>query len=93
MPDIQKVSVALTGEQVDFLRTVVDAGEYATTSEAVRQALRDWQWKRELRGEELRRVRESWQAGKASGRPVAVDLAKMREKARAKLKKTAGRTA
>jgi antitoxin ParD1/3/4 len=42
IPDIQKVNVALTGEQVTALRAAVDAGEYATTSEIVREALRDW---------------------------------------------------
>ena len=42
MPDIQKVSVALTGEQVAVLKGAVETGEYATTSEAIREALRDW---------------------------------------------------
>ena len=87
MPEIQKVSVALTGEQVDFLRTAVEGGEYATTSEAVREALREWQWKRELRAEEIGRLREGWQQGKASGPGASVNMAKMREKARTKLKK------
>ncbi|HEY5056379.1 MAG TPA: type II toxin-antitoxin system ParD family antitoxin [Acidobacteriaceae bacterium] len=93
MPDIHKVSVALTGEQVEFLRTVVKGGEYATTSEAVREALRDWRWKKEARGEELRQLRESWHEGKASGRAVPVEMSKLREKARARSKKSAARTA
>ena len=42
MADIQKVSVALTGEQLAALKAAVEAGEYATTSEIVREALRDW---------------------------------------------------
>ena len=42
MPDIQKVSVALTGEQIAVLKSAVETGEYATTSEAIREALRDW---------------------------------------------------
>jgi hypothetical protein len=33
MPDMQKVSVALTGEQVAALEAAVEAGEYATTDE------------------------------------------------------------
>jgi antitoxin ParD1/3/4 len=67
MPDIQKVSVALTGAQVQALQSAVKAGEYATTSEAVRDALREWQRKRDLRAEDLRRLRSQWRAGKASG--------------------------
>lgn len=67
MPDIQKVSVALTGEQVEALKEAVEAGEYATTSEAVREALREWQWKRELRGKEIEWLKKAWDEGKASG--------------------------
>jgi antitoxin ParD1/3/4 len=48
-PKIQKVSVALTGEQITTLNAAVATGEYATTSEIVREAIRDWQFKRELR--------------------------------------------
>ena len=51
LADIQKVSVALTGEQLAVLKAAVEAGEYATTSEIVREALRDWQFKRDLRHE------------------------------------------
>ena len=87
MPDIQKVSIALTGEQLASLRAAVETGEYATTSEAVREALREWQWKREMRGEDLNRLRELWNAGKASGAAVPVDLADTRKKAQQQLKK------
>jgi len=41
MPDIQKVSIALTSEQVTILKAAVETGEYATTSEIVREAIRD----------------------------------------------------
>jgi len=87
MPDVQKVSVALTGEQVDQLKAAVESGEYATTSEAVREAVREWHWKRELRGEELNRLRESWKEGKASGEAKPADLAATRLEARRRLKK------
>ena len=46
MPNVEKMSVALTAQQVAALRAAVDAGEYATASEAVREAVRDWQAKR-----------------------------------------------
>ena len=47
MASVEKVSVALTNEQVSALKAAVDSGEYATTSEIVREAVRDWQLKRE----------------------------------------------
>ncbi len=90
MPDIQKVSVALTGEQLAALKAAVETGEYATTSEAIREALRDWQWKRELRSEDLNRLRQLWQEGKASGAAEPVDLAAAHEEARVRLDKVAG---
>jgi antitoxin ParD1/3/4 len=93
MPDIQKVSVALTGEQLAVLKAVVESGEYATTSEVIREALREWQWKRELRGEDLRRLRDVWRKGKASGPAVPLDLVETRHEARRRLKKAADKTA
>lgn len=87
MPEIHKVSIALTGEQVAALKAAVESGEYATTSEAVREALREWQWKRDLREEDLKRLRAAWQEGKASGAATSLDLEKTREEARRRLKK------
>lgn len=87
MPEIQKISVALTSEQVSALKSAVDSGEYATNSEIVREALREWQRRRELRGEDLNRLRELWQQGKSSGQAASLDLAKTRELARKRLKK------
>ena len=92
MPDIHKVSIALTGEQVAALKTAVESGEYATTSEAVREALREWQWKRDLREEDLKRLRAGWQEGKASGVAIPLDFEKTREEARRQLKKAAAKS-
>jgi antitoxin ParD1/3/4 len=74
MPDVQKVSIALTGEQLSALKAAVETGEYATTSEIVREAIRDWQFKRELRQEDLKRLRQMWDQGKASGAAAPVDF-------------------
>jgi antitoxin ParD1/3/4 len=92
MPDIHKVSIALTGEQVAALKSAVESGEYATTSEAIREALREWQWKRDLREEDLKRLRAGWQEGKASGPATPLDLEKTREEARRRLKKAAAQS-
>jgi len=93
MPEVQKISVALTGEQVSALKAAVETGEYATTSEVIREALREWQWKRELRGEEIARLRQSWQEGKASGPAGPLDLDHTRDEARERLRLATSRTA
>ena len=93
MPDIQKVSIALTGEQLAALKAAVETGEYATTSEAVREALREWQWKRELRGEDLKRIRKQWQDGQSSGPAKPLDFSAARKEAQARLKAATGQPA
>ncbi len=87
MPEVHKVSVALTGEQIGALRAAVETGEYATTSEIVREAIRDWQFKRELRQEDLNRLRQLWDEGKASGAAKPADFDAMRREARQRVSK------
>lgn len=67
MSNIQKVSVALAPEIVAMLKDAVETGEYTSTSEVVRDALRTWKARRaarEINAEELRRL---WKEGIASG--------------------------
>jgi antitoxin ParD1/3/4 len=85
MPDVQKISIALTGEQLTALKAAVETGEYATTSEIVREAIRDWQFKRVLRQEDLRRLGQLWDEGKASGTPGPADFDRARHDARQRL--------
>ena len=42
MANVEKVSVALTSDMVAVMRKAVESGEYASNSEVVREALRDW---------------------------------------------------
>ncbi len=93
MPDVQKISIAVTGEQIVAMKAAVETGEYATTSEIIREAIRDWQFKRALRQEDLRQLRQSWDQGKASGAPTPVDLESARLEARQRLAAMQGDTA
>ncbi len=90
MPDVQKISIALTGEQIGTLRAAVQTGEYATTSEIVREAIREWQLKRELLQEDLKRLRQLWDQGKESGTSRPVDFEAARREARKRLAKDTG---
>ena len=89
MANVEKMSVAVTPQQAAVMREAVETGEYATTSEIVREAVRDWQAKRELRQEDARRLRQLWDEGKASGQAQPVDFAELRRKARRKLTEAA----
>jgi antitoxin ParD1/3/4 len=88
MPDVQKVSIALTSEQLDALKAAVASGEYATTSEVIREAVRDWQFKRELRREDILRLRQMWDEGKASGPARRVDFGKVKREVQKRLVRT-----
>jgi antitoxin ParD1/3/4 len=87
MPNIYKISIALTGEQIGALKAAVDAGEYATTSEIVREAIRDWQFKRELRQDDIQRLRQMWDEGKASGKAERVDFASLKREGQLRIAK------
>ena len=86
MPDIRKVSVVLTDEQLAALHAAVETGEYTTTSEIVREALRDWQVKRQLYQEDIKQLQQLWDEGKASGPPAPLDFDELRREARRRLR-------
>jgi antitoxin ParD1/3/4 len=85
MPEVQKISIALTGEQITSIKAAVETGEYATTSEIVREAIRDWQFKRALRQEDLSRLHQLWDEGKTSGKATPADFDRARIQARERL--------
>ena len=51
--EIHKISIALTADEIAALRAAVEFGDYATPGEIVREAIRDWQRKRERRQQEI----------------------------------------
>ena len=73
MADIQKISIAVTAEQLAQMKSAVESGQYATISEIVREALRDWQYGRERHLADIARLRELIDEGEASGPAVPFD--------------------
>jgi antitoxin ParD1/3/4 len=65
--NVSKVSVALTREMADLVQQAVDSGEYATGSEVIREALREWKLRRKLPLLEQEELRRLWAEGLASG--------------------------
>jgi len=83
MSKVEKVSVAMTPELMDAVRVAVESGDYASTSEAIRDAVRDWNRRREDRAAKLADLRAAIQAGIDSGparprRPLEEALADYR---------------
>jgi len=86
MADLEKVSIALTREQVAALEAAVETGEYASTSEIIREALRDWQLKRQLGEQDINHLRQLWDEGKASGPAEPFDIERTIAAAKARRK-------
>jgi antitoxin ParD1/3/4 len=57
MQTAEKVSITMTPEMLRVIRETVDAGEYASTSEVVRDAMRVWQRDRQEHAERLNAIR------------------------------------
>ncbi len=64
---VEKVSIALTQDMAAMLRQAVDSGEYASSSEVVRDALRDWKAKRAQTDAKIAELRRLIAEGHASG--------------------------
>lgn len=67
MPNVEKITIALTAEQAGHVRRAVAEGGYASTSEAIREAVREWQERRDLLGYTVDDLRRLAQEGDASG--------------------------
>lgn len=57
MSKLERITVTMPAEMAAKLRAAVERGEYATTSEVVREALRDWSDEQERRAEALEKFR------------------------------------
>lgn len=87
MSSVEKITIALTPEMAGFVRRAVAAGQYASTSEAIREAVREWQERREPFGYSVEELRALVKEGEDSGRPVAGEeaFAGIRERLQARL--------
>ena len=82
MSKIDKISVAITREQHAKIKAAIDRGDYASTSEVMRTALREWELKEEMHCLEGERIARLWDEGIASG--PALDGPPVLERLRAK---------
>lgn len=66
-PRVEKVSIALTADMAAMVRSAVDSGEYASASEVVREALRDWKYKQQERERKIAELKALIDEGRNSG--------------------------
>jgi antitoxin ParD1/3/4 len=82
MPNVEKVSVSMTPQHAELLRDAVKSGAYASGSEVVREAMRDWSAKWMQKREDIAKLRAMWEEGKDSGPAVEVDFDAVLDEAR-----------
>ena len=85
MSEIERMTITMPAEMAAVVKSAVDAGDYASTSEVVRAALRDWKTKRALQIEELAALKADIDAGLAdvaAGRVKDFDAARIVERGR-----------
>jgi antitoxin ParD1/3/4 len=67
MSGVEKISIALTPDMAAVVRKAVESGGYASNSEVIREALRDWQMKQIIRQQQVEEIRRLWDEGIVSG--------------------------
>jgi antitoxin ParD1/3/4 len=90
MAPVEKLSIALTPEFAAEVRAAIATGEYASTSEVIRDALRAWKRVREERAAALEEMRRLWREGIESGGSAILDAEDIKRRGRERLKARQG---
>jgi antitoxin ParD1/3/4 len=85
MANVEKISIALPADMATLVRNAVETGDYASSSEVIREALREWKARRAARSEAVSELRRLWEEGIDSGRSAALDMAAIKKRGRQRL--------
>lgn len=73
MSAIERMTITMPAEMAATLRETVAGGEYASTSEVVREALRQWTRRRDIELRDVEALREAIRAGDRSGASIPAE--------------------
>jgi antitoxin ParD1/3/4 len=93
MSNVEKISVSLPQEMTAIMKDAVSTGAYASTSEIVRDALRDWQQKQVERDVVIKKYRKMVDDALASGPLLDYSIKDIVERGRERLKETRKKSA
>ncbi len=85
MAEIERMTITLPSDMAAVVKGAVEGGDYASSSEVVREALRDWKMKRALQFQELAALKADIDRGLADlaeGRVQDFDKARIVERGR-----------
>lgn len=85
MAEIERMTITLPSDMAAVVKGAVEGGDYASSSEVVREALRDWKMKRALQLQELTSLKADIDRGLtdlAEGRVKDFDSTRIIERGR-----------
>ena len=85
MAGIERLTITLPADMAAVVRRAVEGGDYASTSEVIREALRDWKSKRAVQLHELEALKADIDRGLAdvaAGRVKDFDAGRIIERGR-----------
>jgi antitoxin ParD1/3/4 len=85
MGAIERLTITLPAEMAGLVKGAVDEGAYASTSEVIREALREWRSRREIQMQQLAALKADIARGLADareGRLVPYDRERIVERGR-----------
>ena len=80
MAEIERLTITLPSEMAAAVKSAVEGGDYASSSEVVREALRDWKMKRAVQLKEMESLKADIDKGLtdlAAGRVEEFDAARI----------------
>ena len=89
MSEIERMTITLPADMAATVKGAVDGGDYASSSEVVREALRDWKMKRAVQMQELAALRADLEKGMrdiAEGRTKPFDAEDIIKRGQKRLK-------
>ena len=85
---MRTLTISISPQQARRVQRAVETGAYASNSEVLRDALRLWERREELRALEIAQLRRAYDEGMASGEGREIDgpmlLAELKAEARAR---------
>jgi antitoxin ParD1/3/4 len=85
MGKIEKISIALTDEMLASVKGAVESGDYASSSEVIRDALRDWKLRRARESDAVTELRRLVAEADASGYEPYTGMDEIRAESRRRL--------
>lgn len=85
MGAIERLTITLPTDMAGMVKNAVEEGSYASTSEVIREALRDWKMKREIQRHRLAELKAEIDRGMAdirAGRLVEFDAKRIAARGR-----------